>query len=552
MFIPVTARDGRIFKYVNDQTGEEVHLTDDSGMSAPSQGGTSGYAPSDQEPGAEPPPMQEPSSGPSSVDMARAALGAMPGIGGAVINGLSSAAGAIQREEAAPPPDASAPGDIGSYGDLVSPAPELARRTGPTIPDIRDTSYGAQPLRPEQLAANATYDDEGEVVAQLQEQRAPLLEAQAESAGQIVPALGATVRRTAERIPNEAAFVADQRQKLVQSQDRLRQAVAQGIDPGRLFSSGAVSRVQAGIAGMASALWGNGGAGDPMVVLQKIIDRDIDAQKSALGQAQNEVENSLAAFTRAFGNQEQGEAAYRISLLDFAQVQADALAKRIGTVDAMEKAQRTRLQLEHEKQMTTVGFIDKAIDNQIKVNSGDADRDVARARLSLDAQKMLADKEGELNEPKWTGFEKPQTRWATADLALRATGNLRELREKAGRDNPGRGWFDSLKVNIPGAHDEAGKKYDRLVKFAIKSYQNTMSGQQSSDAEFNNIRSMIDSRFEADHIAGMEALEEATQLALRSAETIMGPERVAWLRKNAELVASSPDYDPSGSKKQVR
>lgn len=113
---------------------------------------------------------------------------------------------------------------------------------------------------------------------------------------------------------------------------KIQQDVAnQHIDPSRVWSSKGVGQKISTIIGLVLG----GGDGNPaLAVLQREIDRDIDAQKMELGKK----ENLLADNLRQFGTLDAATAATRAQLQAVVEGQTKAIAARSGSQAAMAKA----------------------------------------------------------------------------------------------------------------------------------------------------------------------------------------------------------------------
>lgn len=114
----------------------------------------------------------------------------------------------------------------------------------------------------------------------------------------------------------------------------------QNIDPTRLWNNaGTGNKILAGIgillSGIGSGLQGHGAQNIALNVIDKEIDRDIDAQKTELGKKQTLFSENL----RLLGDARAARAATKAQLLSVAQTQANAIAARSGSKEATAKMQ---------------------------------------------------------------------------------------------------------------------------------------------------------------------------------------------------------------------
>jgi hypothetical protein len=113
---------------------------------------------------------------------------------------------------------------------------------------------------------------------------------------------------------------------------RIQQDVAnQHVDPQRVWSNKGTGQKISTIIGL---ILGGGNGNPALAILQREIDRDVDAQKTELGKK----ENLLADNLRQFGTLDAATAATRMQLQAIVEGQAKAIAARSGSQAAMAKA----------------------------------------------------------------------------------------------------------------------------------------------------------------------------------------------------------------------
>jgi hypothetical protein len=446
-------------------------------------------------------------------------------------------------------PNAAVPGGtLGSYG-----APTGQTMEGPTgsgygrghaavdLRGIGQVGPGNPGLRPDQQVPGEWSDIESQVTAEAQRAREPIMRQQEELAAEIEPDLGGLRGTHRQQAADEAARIPEQVALMGQARQRFRDAVASGIDPNRVFSTGTVSQAQAVMAGMASALWGNQmGEADPMRVLNGIIDRDIAAQEAGIKNAGAELNFSVDALERQLGSRAAAQATYRNAILDFAANQAEALARRVGTVDAQEKAKRTIIAIQREQAVNDSKAIDANRKEAIDVSQANANLDMSKAKLLQEQMDTAAGME----EPKWDDYKDEKKQWLANVSVLRLANQLRELRDDISNKNPGKGLMDVLLNQIPGEQHSEGKLYDSLLKQLVMAIQKAHSGAASTDQEYERIQGMFNQWDEGRHRIAMDALFRHSQGLVENAEAGMGSDRAAWLRRQSDTSSRRKPYDP--------
>ncbi len=124
----------------------------------------------------------------------------------------------------------------------------------------------------------------------------------------------------------------------------------QKIDPNRLWNNmGAGNKVLSAISiilgGVGAGMQGNGAQNMALGVIEKEIDRDIDAQKAELGKKQTLFSENL----RRLGDARAARSATKAQLMSVAQAQANSIAARSGSAEAMAKAKLLNSQVDLQK-----------------------------------------------------------------------------------------------------------------------------------------------------------------------------------------------------------
>lgn len=139
------------------------------------------------------------------------------------------------------------------------------------------------------------------------------------------------------------AFLEQQAKRLEAAQNMYSEALARGINPDRVFENGTVDRVEAALAiavsGFAAGYMGLS-ENAALDTLNRIIDRDIEAQTRELQAKGDGASNMLSAYAQAFGNVQAAQQATRMSALDMAENRLRALQSRVRIPE-----EKTKLEL---------------------------------------------------------------------------------------------------------------------------------------------------------------------------------------------------------------
>jgi len=231
---------------------------------------------------------------------------------------------------------------------LAAPAPGAPAPAAPADPALAAYQRAAQAMQ-DQAAPGGLQASQVQATVPMRDPTAYLAGAESKlNESQRLQATGIRGQAEAEKtgLAQQAtaldANAAAQQQILQQYQEhakslwdehkKIQQDVANHhVDPQRVWSNKGTAQKISTIIGLVLG----GGDGNPaLAILQREIDRDIDAQKTELGKK----ENLLADNLRQFGTLDAATAATRMQLQAIVEGQAKAIAARSGSQAAMAKA----------------------------------------------------------------------------------------------------------------------------------------------------------------------------------------------------------------------
>ena len=251
-----------------------------------------------------------------------------------------------------------------AYGtalDAVVPAEEKARRAvagaysqaAGAVGRLPSVTWEEKRKRDEQ-GYLATFDDEREAAGRLSEAQQVRLDEQAQAKAR-------EARLMEEQAANEAAFQRDEADARAayraQTQRQVDEVREMKVDPGRYYRdanswTGVLTAVGGALAG---ALSGFQGRSDNAFVdiINKNIDRDINAQVQAIGQKNASIadRNSLyAQLVASHKDETLARAQTRMAMLESARTHAESEAMRLGTPEAKARADALDAQLARQQE----------------------------------------------------------------------------------------------------------------------------------------------------------------------------------------------------------
>jgi hypothetical protein len=247
----------------------------------------------------------------------------------------------------------SATGAAPVQGDFVN-KPGGAATSGVTMPPMVKTPAGATSnVSPEtrklydtaiqsQLAAPG---EEANAEAAGNEKQASMLDQQAQALGEQM-----RISQIEQRKRSDALDAQMNDYKQAQAE-----AASQKVDPDRWWGSKSTAEKALGIVGLVLGSFGgiaNGGHNTAVDVMNKFIDRDIDAQKHNIGLKQHNAEATMSIYDqklKQFGDQNAADMATRGQMLEQFKLQTQAEALRSGSAMARAKAKAIAAQIQLEQ-----------------------------------------------------------------------------------------------------------------------------------------------------------------------------------------------------------
>lgn len=431
----------------------------------------------------------------------------------------------------------------------------MAVRGGGGIPGVPSQGPGATTLRDEQQAQLATYEQGQAITDAAQQARAPLMQEQERVIASTAPDLARQYGRAVDQQKEADARAQDALKRSTDAQERLSSAIRAGVDPRRVFTNGTISQVEAAVAGMVSGLMSpdaRGSSIDPLATLRGIIDRDIKLQQDAIKDAEGYEATTWDELQKSLGNQAAADTAYRNAIIDYAQMQLDALAKRIGTIDAAEKAQKGVLALEEEKYKNQAEMVEKDRKEQLEIISMTDKRrkdtaDMIRSDMEL-AMKQKEDATFNAIFPEESD-KKNLAKLQGYDLTLRTLNELRKMWVDHGGtiDTPGAGFQDILTRHWPAGspEDNIKKRYGYLLDRLAFAVTKAESGAAFTEGEFKKRQAEFKSWMDTNHTQQILTQEQSAQLGIQSMEGIMPANQTNWWRHNSAAATSRPLYNPA-------
>lgn len=218
--------------------------------------------------------------------------------------------------------------------------------TEPTITGLEQPQAVTQPIQPQ--AAQPSADDLAMKAIDLQRQAGiDTAKAQAAGAASQAQSWDEYAKQLAEI---DKKYAPQEEQLNKENQDLHNAIVNQKIDPNRLWNNMStgnkvLAAISIALGGIGAGLQGHGAQNVALDVIQKEIDRDIDAQVKDLGKKQTLYSENL----RRLGDERAAKAATKSQLLSIAQAQANAIAARSGSAVAMAQMKSINAQADMQK-----------------------------------------------------------------------------------------------------------------------------------------------------------------------------------------------------------
>lgn len=346
------------------------------------------------------------------------------------------------------------------------------------------------------------------------------------------------------------ADVSKQRLALDEAMQRQRNLVDRGISPWASYSgtgNAAAGRISAALTMMAAAGGSDGMYQQVTGQINHIINREVENQKYAIELAGVESNNAYSKLVDEYGRQEQAESALKALMYDAVKTELSSMVLETADHQTMLKTQEAMLAIDkalldanqefaaqaygtaterykfipgHAGSSGGIRYIghERALKNQAamgKMAAQSADTAAKWSELmganaeggeSMDVSKIK-------NQKTVNAFGKMSSsimavqdlikQWPGAEGIDLETGTIIGGKDGFFEDKvPGRGVFDSM--TTPFSREAA--EYDRATQMMVNAYRNAISGQAGAEAEILRITSMIDSKDELRHQAGVQEL----------------------------------------------
>ncbi len=323
--------------------------------------------------------------------------------------------------------------------------------------------------------------------------------------------------------------------RLQQADDAYRVAIQRGVDPNRVFSNGTLSRTDTTIAlilgGMAA---GQDGENQNLTLLNKMLDRDLEAQKAELSHYGARAQNMLSHYQAALGDQRSAELAVHQNLLALQENRLKAGAQRFTGADAQQKARDIANQLAQKRVAIGIELQDSI--HKASVESAN----MALARWKEDALNVhRADesnrKAASLNQLRVSLMEKGQ--WTPAmEFAMQSGDNKLMAKAFEGLSPENDPTTDPWNTMTGDQRGKAVKDFAEASSEAVAQRNKALELQEIFRAHPDTKERM--SRFVAAHGAGFGSNDPA-----RRAMELMIGQRLIVSKKNISGAISDRDME---------
>lgn len=227
-------------------------------------------------------------------------------------------------------------------------------------------------------------------------ERTAALEAKAAVDQEQAAAEAAIGERRAQTIEAERAKYLQTREALQKRGDELRTSIMKAeIDPNRFFASMSTGQRVASLAGVLISGIGQGlmaasGRGVApnmaLALMEKAIDRDIEAQRANLGKQETLLNHHL----RELGDHDAAYAATKAHLMDAASAQLSTIAAKYGGQKAAANAQGIAAELQQQAAQWRSGQLQQALENNLRTRLAEEEIRARRASVQESMAKIAA------------------------------------------------------------------------------------------------------------------------------------------------------------------
>lgn len=386
--------------------------------------------------------------------------GAVGGIAGDAVASMESNHPYAKMAVTPTSPQQAAAG-VGPYDKSAQSSVGMMQNIAPVnlLPMERPRDVPVAPTGAELFGAHAiqTYEDPQATYAAYGQEARGLNEG---SAGEL-DVIGAqnaeddTAKRQAEEYQQK--FLREAQGRLLQADDQLKSALARGIDPNRIYRNGTLGRTDTMIALMLGGM-ANPENNQNLGLLNRMIDRDVEAQKAELGFYGDRAQNMLSFYSQALGGEQAAENAVRMNMLDMQENRIKAAATRLTGADAQMRAQEMIAQLEQKRAALAIELQDNIHNASVQARDAELKR-VQLSNQSREAQNRNRIRAAQLNQVKLQMGDK----WNPAWEAMLASGNKEA--EKLAWEQIGSGGGGAPTEDADWAGMKPNERHEAVRKF---------------------------------------------------------------------------------------
>lgn len=274
-------------------------------------------------------------------------------------------------------------------------------------PQIKVSTVGQRTAAP--FAMPASYEEAIKLQYDLNERSAKL---QADTAAEVERLSTEKGIKEQQMLDRDNAQSAEETRRL----DQMREEAFNGkIDVNRAFDrmdggQRALSLIGLILGGIGA---GNTGVNAAVGVMERMIDRDIDAQAKDLGRKQTAYSNAIQQGYHA----EQARQRARLEAMSVLQGSIDRAAMKNGSERALLAGQAANAALSAKVATDTMAMQDKHLERQRQEINSEYDREFKNATLRMQAEKMRQDREAAALAA-WTALRKPDPKLAALEHVL--------------------------------------------------------------------------------------------------------------------------------------
>jgi hypothetical protein len=367
------------------------------------------------------------------------------------------------------------------YGEQPAPVSEAIRQPAEAVPVQQPEAPQAAPQPQQPIAQQPMQQQPTNPMESVSGDYASAFAQKSGALNQLAGTLAQTGEQQQKVFERQAQQLQDV-QKNYQSQHSALDAehtqlmdavVNQKVDPNRMWNSMStgnkvLAAISVALSGLGAGMQGKPGENVALQVLQKSIDRDIEAQRMELGKKQTLLSENL----RRYGNLDAATQATMLQLNGIAQAQAGAMAARSGSAQAIANA--------------------KMMQADLGIQAAGIKQNLAMYRMMRDAEGGKANPEGVINYLRMTDPAKakemearyvPNVGLASVPVPEKARDEIST--RKALQDNVGklRSWAQSHS----GTLDPAQISYGKALANTVQDLYRRANGQgvfKESEAHF--------------------------------------------------------------------